>query len=60
MRDNRGLLNGPASSYVKSFTEELHMRPYMVTAEGVYGTKHFYWVPLYGIRSFHASLQNFL
>ena len=23
------------------------------------GTKHFYWVPLYGIRSFHASFHHF-
>ena len=30
MRGNRGLSNGPVSSYVKSFTEELHTRPYMV------------------------------
>ena len=28
--------------------------------EGVSGTKHFYWVPLYGTRSFHASFQHFL
>ena len=28
---SRGLSNGPASSYVKSFTEELHTRPCMVT-----------------------------
>ena len=46
MRGNRGLLNGPASSYVKSFTEELHTRPYMVTAEGVYGTKTFLLGPI--------------
>ena len=26
--------------------------------EGVSGTKHFYWVPFYGIRSFHASFHN--
>ena len=31
MRHNRGLSNGPVSSYVKSFTEELHTRPNMVT-----------------------------
>ena len=30
-RSNRGLSNEPVSSYIKSFTEELHMRPYMVT-----------------------------
>ena len=41
---NRGLSNGPAYSYVKSFTEELHTRLYM--EECVSGTKHFYWVPL--------------
>ena len=60
MLGNRGLLSGLASSYIKSFTEKLHKRPYMVTTEGVSGTKHFYWVPLYGIRSFHASFHNFL
>ena len=27
MRGNRGLSNGPAHSYVKSFTEELHTIP---------------------------------
>ena len=27
--------------------------------EGVSGTKHFYWVPLYGIRSFHTSFLVF-
>ena len=27
--------------------------------EGVSGTKYFYWVPLYGIRSFHASFHHF-
>ena len=31
VRGNRGLLNGPVSSYVISFTEELQTRPYMVT-----------------------------
>ena len=27
---NNGLSNGPESSYVKSFTEEFHTRPYIV------------------------------
>ena len=31
VRGNRGLLNGPASSYVKSLTGKSHTRPYMVT-----------------------------
>ena len=31
MRGNRGLLNGILSSYLISFTEELHTRLYMVT-----------------------------
>ena len=31
MCGNRRLSNGPASSYVKSSSEELHTRPYMVT-----------------------------
>ena len=26
--------------------------------EGVFGKKHFYFVPLYGIRSFHASFHH--
>ena len=26
--------------------------------EGMTGTKHFYWVPLYGIRSFHVSFHE--
>ena len=42
VRSNRGLSNGPASSYVKSFSEEFHMRPYMATKEGVSGIKQ--WV----------------
>ena len=42
MRGNGRLSNGPASSYVKSFTEVLHMRSHMVTKEGVPGTKKIY------------------
>ena len=39
---------------------ELHMRQYVWSQrEGVSGTKHFYWVPLYGIRSFHALFHHF-
>ena len=36
-----GLSNGPVSSYVKSFTEELHMRPYMVTKTRCFKNKTF-------------------
>ena len=31
MGSNRGLSNGPVPFYVKSFNEELHMTPHMVT-----------------------------
>ena len=41
MCGNRGLSNGPASSYVKSFIEELHTRPYMVTKRRCFCNKTF-------------------
>ena len=50
---NRGLSNGPVSSYVKSFNEELHTRPYMVIKR----TCH--WNKTFGIGSFHTSFHNF-
>ena len=31
----------------------------MVTKEGVFGTKLFYWSPFYGIRSCHTSFHHF-
>ena len=43
MRGPWGLSNGPTSSYVKSFSEELYTRAYIWSQkEGVSGTKHFY------------------
>ena len=39
---------------LKSFT-----RGHIWSQKIVSGTKHFYWVPLYGIRSFHASFHHF-
>ena len=45
MHGNRALSNGPASSYVKHFTEELHMIPYMVTKRYVWN-KTFLWDPI--------------
>ena len=54
--DNRGLSNRPASSYVKRTP---HKSIYCHKKEGVYGTKYFYWVTLYGISSFHASFLHF-
>ena len=48
------LSNWPASSYVKRLIEELYMKPEMITKR----TKDFN-VPLYEIRSFHASSHNF-
>ena len=51
----KGLSEVPVSSYVT----KLHMRPNMVTKEGVSGTKHFYWVPLYGTTVFfYRSTSN--
>ena len=36
------------------------VQDHMVTKkEGVSGTKHFYWVSLYGIRSFRAQFHHF-
>ena len=48
----RGLSEVPVSSYVT----KLYMRPNTVTKEGVSGTKHFYWVPLYGTTVFFIDL----
>ena len=50
----RELSEAPMSSYVT----KLHMRPNMVTKEGVSGTKHFYWVPLYGTTVFFIDLRR--
>ena len=41
-----GPSNGPVSSYVKSFTEECHMRPYMVSERRCIWNKTFLLGPI--------------
>ena len=53
MLGNRGLSNGPVSSYVKSSTEELHTRLYMVTKKKACLEQNI------SLGSFHASFHNF-
>ena len=49
----RGNCDANQSHLILNLTEELHMRPYMVTKRRCAGTKHFHWVISCSFHNFH-------